>query len=194
MSGSRRTIGVAIAIPEPYGGELRDHRESFGDPLAKSIPTHVTLLPPTEVDTEALPAIEDHLRAIAEAEVPFVMRLSGTGTFRPISPVVFVAVAEGAATCERIAARVRSGPLRRDLRFPYHPHVTVAHDLPDQDLDRACKVLADYQSCFSVWGFSLYEHGPDGVWRPQRDFPFEVAVPGPRPGQPQPAELVNCED
>jgi hypothetical protein len=23
-----------------------------------------------------------------------------------------------------------------------------------------------------VWGFSLYEHGLDGVWRPQDDFVF----------------------
>lgn len=192
MGLQQRTIGVAIAIPEPYGGELQDHREAFGDPLARSIPTHVTLLPPTEVDGDALPAIEEHLRAIAESEVPYVMRLRGTATFRPASPVVFMALAEGIAVCERLERKVRRGPLYRELHFPYHPHVTVAHDLPDDVLDRAFKELADYEACFSVWGFSLYEHGPDGVWRPQRDFPFEVAVPGPRRGQP--FELVNCED
>jgi hypothetical protein len=35
---------------------------------------------------------------------------------------------------------------------------------------------------FPVWGFSLYEHGDDGVWRPQRDFIFGLPVPpGPSP-------------
>lgn len=190
----QRTIGVAFAIPEPYGGELLEYRESFGDPLARCIPTHITLLPPTEVDEDALPDIEEHLRVVAESEVPFVMRLRGTATFRPVSPVVFVDLAEGIGECERLERRVRRGPLYRPLCFPYHPHVTVAHDLPDDVLDRAFKELADYDACFSLWGFSLYEHGPDGVWRPQRDFPFEVAVPGPRLGQPAPLELVNCED
>jgi hypothetical protein len=28
-----------------------------------------------------------------------------------------------------------------------------------------------------VWGFSLYEHGPDGVWRPQRDYAFGQQAP-----------------
>jgi len=32
-----------------------------------------------------------------------------------------------------------------------------------------------------VWGFSLYEHGPDRVWRPQRDFPLGRPLPGPAP-------------
>lgn len=194
MGVRTRAIGVAIAIPEPYGGELQDYRESFGDPLAKSIPTHVTLLPPTEVDEDALPAIEEHLRVVAEAEVPYVMRLRGTSTFRPVSPVVFVALTEGLADCQRIERRVRTGPLYREVHFPYHPHVTVAHDLPGDVLDRAFKELDGYDACFSVWGFSLYEHGPDGVWRPQRDFPFEVAVPGPRRGRREPVGLVNCED
>ena len=66
-----RTIGVAIAIPEPHGTELQDWREHFGDPMARSIPTHVTLLPPTQVPDEALPEIETHLRSIAAGATPF---------------------------------------------------------------------------------------------------------------------------
>ncbi|PKK12741.1 MAG: 2'-5' RNA ligase [Thermomonospora sp. CIF 1] len=174
-----RTIGVVIAIPEPYGGELQRWRESFGDALARSIPTHITLLPPTEVDGGRLPAIEAHLRRVAEGERAFLIRLSGTATFRPVSPVVFVALSDGIGACERLEAKVRSGPLARDLQFPYHPHVTVAHDLPEEVLDRAFKELAGYRAEFTVWGFSLYEHGPDGVWRPLRDYPFGSGEAGP---------------
>lgn len=193
-SGSSRTIGVAIAIPEPYGGELQQWRERFGDPLARSIPTHVTLVPPVPVDTETLPLIEEHLSLVAERERPFPMLLRGTATFRPVSPVVFVALAQGISDCERIASKVRRGPLACELAFPYHPHVTVAHDLPEEALDRAFAELADYEARFSVWGFSLYEHGSDGVWRPQRDFPFGVSLPGPRPGHPEPLDEPQFED
>ncbi|RAY15449.1 2'-5' RNA ligase family protein [Actinomadura craniellae] len=163
---------MAIPIPDPYGAELQRWRASFGDPLARSIPTHVTLLPPTVVTGAELDAIEEHLRAVAASGRPFPMRLRGTATFRPISPVVFVAIAEGMGACERLERAVRGGPLARELPFAYHPHVTVAHHLPEEVLDRAFKELASYEAAFQVWGFSLYEHGADCVWRPQHDFPF----------------------
>ncbi|HEY7483393.1 MAG TPA: 2'-5' RNA ligase family protein [Streptosporangiaceae bacterium] len=176
-----RVIGVAIPIPDPYGTELQRWRESFGDPLAASIPTHVTLLPPTPVPAGGLDEIEEHLRAVAESERPFHIRLRGTATFRPVSPVVFVSLADGIGACEQVERKVRSGPLARDLHFPYHPHVTVAHDLPEEILDRAFKELADYDARFSVMGFSLYEHGADGVWRRQRDYLFQTGGSGPHP-------------
>ena len=59
------TIGVAIPIPDPYGAELRQHRADFGDPMAASVPTHVTLLPPTEIDDAMLEQIDKHLLAVA---------------------------------------------------------------------------------------------------------------------------------
>ncbi|MFD2082169.1 2'-5' RNA ligase [Actinopolymorpha cephalotaxi] len=179
-----RTIGVAVAIPEPYGGELQRWRAAFGDPLADAIPTHVTLLPPTQVDNDAMDtmdAIERHLLTVAESAQPFTMRLRGTATFRPVSPVVFVAVAEGISSCELLAEGVRSGPLRRDLAFPYHPHVTVAHDLPHHVLDKAYEALDTYTCAFTVQTFSLFEHGTDLVWRPQRDFALGGPLPGPVP-------------
>jgi 2'-5' RNA ligase len=93
--------------------------------------------------------------------------------------VVFVQVAVGISGIESLEAAVRSGPLARELRFPFHPHVTVAHDVPAEDLDRAFKELASYDARFVVWGFSLYEHGSDGVWRPQRDYVLGRTLPGP---------------
>ena len=182
----RRTIGVAIAIPEPYGGELQTHRERFGDPSARYIPTHVTLLPPTSVSPEQLPDVETHLSAVAEREQSFELHLRGTGSFRPVSPVVFINLVRGISDCERIEAAVRSGPLARELSFNYHPHVTVAHDVAEEALDKAFEELATWEARVNVWGFSLYEHGDDGVWRPQRDFPFGSQLPGPTAGHPQP--------
>jgi 2'-5' RNA ligase len=184
MAAGQRVIGVAIAIPDPHGADLQRYRESYGDPLATAIPTHVTLLPPTAVNERDLSQVEEHLRKVAIAEQPFELHLRGTGTFRPVSPVVFVALAKGIGDCERVESQVRSGPLSRQLSFHYHPHVTVAHDLPDAVLDRAYAELATYDVRFPVWGFSLYEHGGDGVWRPQRDFPFGRPLPGPAPDGP----------
>ena len=184
-TGEARVIGVAVAIPEPYGSQLQAIRERLGDTQAQGIPTHVTLLPPTTVDGSLLPEIDEHLSAVATAQVPYVMALHGTGTFRPVSPVVFVTLVEGISACERLEIGVRSGVLWRPLHFNYHPHVTIAHDVRDEALDRAFHELRDYEIRFPVWGFSLYEHGSDGMWRPQRDFPFGR---GGLPGPPEPGD------
>ncbi len=45
------TIGVAVAIPEPWASELQDYRTALGDTTATMIPTHVTLVPPTRSAT-----------------------------------------------------------------------------------------------------------------------------------------------
>ena len=163
------TIGVAVAIPEPYATELQTHRASFGDPRASAIPTHVTLVPPTK-PAASMAEVTDHLYAVASRHPPFGLRLRGTATFRPVSPVVFVNVTEGISECELLAQSVRSGPLAQELTFPYHPHVTVAHHLSEEELDRAYEVLADYDCAFDVRAFQLYVHGDDGVWRPDAAF------------------------
>ncbi|GHD94615.1 2'-5' RNA ligase family protein [Streptomyces naganishii] len=168
------TIGVSIAVPEPHGSLLQERRAGFGDAAAHNIPTHVTLLPPTEVGDGDLPAVEAHLTAVAAAGRPFTMRLSGTDTFRPLSPVVYVRVVEGAEACTWLQKQVRdaSGPVARELQFPYHPHVTVAHGIEDAAMDRALEELADYTAEWHCTGFALHEQGADGVWRRLREFTF----------------------
>lgn len=169
---SRRNIGVAIAVPEPFGPELQGWRERFGDPNADGIVPHVTLLPPTLVAEDRLAAIESHLRRVAADAQPFVIELRGSATFRPVSPVVFVPLVRGISECEHLERGVRSGPLARATRFPYHPHVTVAHDVGDEDLDRAFRELTDYLASFTVFGFTLFCQDRAGAWQVRAEFPF----------------------
>jgi 2'-5' RNA ligase len=178
------TIGVSIAVPEPHGSLLQERRAGFGDAAAHGIPTHVTLLPPTEVDATGLPAVDAHLTAVAAAGRPFPMRLSGTGTFRPLSPVVYVRIVQGAEDCTWLQQRVRdaSGPVARELQFPYHPHVTVAHGIDDAAMDRAFEELAGFEAEWPCTGFALYEQGADGVWRKLREYAFGSSVVPPQAG------------
>jgi 2'-5' RNA ligase len=187
MSGTTR-IGVAIDIPEPWGSALTRRRAEAGDPQAAYTPAHVTLLGPTEIHTELLPAVEKQLEAIAAAQAPFSIHLRGTGTFRPITEVVFVTLAVGISECELIAGAIAAVEgVHRDSRFPYHPHVTIAQDVSPEALDAAFEDLADFSARFDVTGFTLFSHGggfPDGgaagggagngaaegPWRPRREF------------------------
>jgi 2'-5' RNA ligase len=171
-----KMISVSIAVPAPFAGELQRLRASFGDPSARWVPTHVTLLSPMQTADETGPQIHEHLRRVADAQQPFTMVLRSTGTFRPISPVVFVQVAGGISACERIEKAIRTGPLTRDVAFYYHPHVTVAHQLDDAAMDRAFNELASYECSFEVSAFDLVEHGDDLVWRSVSTFNFGAGV------------------
>jgi 2'-5' RNA ligase len=173
-----RRIGVAIGIPEPWGSQLDDHRAAAGDPMAELVPAHLTLLGPTEVDdsSEAWDAAQAHLAKVAAGHRPFQVQLLGTGTFRPVTEVVFVSVTIGAGECESLAADIRSGPLERELAYPYHPHVTVAHDVPTEALDQVAELLSGFEARFPIDGFTLYEHRADGRWRPYRRFPLTAAL------------------
>ncbi|MGN0062758.1 MAG: 2'-5' RNA ligase family protein [Nocardioides sp.] len=167
------TIGVAVAIPEPWASGLQEYRTDLGDLTALLIPTHVTLIPPTEISEEQFSEIEEHLAAVAASRSSFRVHLRGTGTFRPVSPVVFIAVAEGIAGFEQLADAVRTGPLAVELDFPYHPHVTVAHNLADDLLDRAYDELAEFECVFDADAFHLYRHDETLGWQATRAFELE---------------------
>ena len=169
-SAASVTVGVAITVPDPWGEDLQEMRASFGDGLAWTVPTHITLLPPTEVPSDRLDLVDDHLRQLTRSTVGFEVALTGTDTFRPVTQTSFVVVAEGAGQCAQLADRVRSGPLRRSLPFPYHPHVTIAVDLADDAHDRAESRLAEFALRFEVTQIERYELAEHGVWESVRHF------------------------
>lgn len=169
---SSLVLGVAIGLPEPVAGELAAWRARVGDAQAKKIPPHVTLVPPIRIDAWVRPDVHRHLSDVAAVAVPFEMHLHGTGTFAPISQVVFVAVASGISYCELMEADLRSGPLDRSIEYPYHPHVTVAHDVPADMLDEAYDGLADFDARFAVDAFTAFSQDRDGCWQPSCHYPF----------------------
>lgn len=164
-------LGVALEVPEPHAEDLRRARESFGDPEARMVPPHVTIVAPVSIDPGQWDEVERHLEVCARSSAPFRMHLRGTGTFRPVTPVVFVAVAEGISSCEEIEKRVRRGPLAIERTFPFHPHVTVALGLDDAALDLAYDSLGGYEAMFEMDRIRLYEL-EDHHWQVRREFPL----------------------
>lgn len=167
---AQTVVGVALPVPEPWGSHVQRLRVEYGDEQARNIPTHITLLPPTQLERSRTDALVEHLAAVARRHDPFQVILRGTGTFRPVSDVVFIQVARGVSSCEQLERSVRSGPVRRRLEFPYHPHVTVAHNLPPERLERAFSDLAGFSCTFEARVFRLYSHPGDEVWRPVQEF------------------------
>jgi 2'-5' RNA ligase len=168
------TIGVSLAVPEPWGSKLQEYRIGMGDVGARYIPTHITLLPPHEVEEADLEGVVDHLTEVAARNQPFRVHLRGTGTFQPTSPVVFVGVVQGISQCERLAAGVLRGPLAIDREFPFHPHVTIAHHLPESSLEQAFVELERFDAAFDVNEMWMYLHDETSGWQPTRAFPFKA--------------------
>jgi len=114
----------------------------------------------------------EHVRDVARRQSPFMVTIAGTGTFRPVSPVVFINVEEGFEACVDLHQKLQQGPLQRELPFAYHPHVTIAHDVAPESLDEAETVLKSYRATFPVVSMGLYEHDADGIWQLREELDF----------------------
>lgn len=170
--GGGRTLGVTIELPADIRAELDEARQRYGA-HADDWASHVTILAPIEADDDVMDGIIEHLAAVAASTRPIPVVLRGTGTFRPVSPVVFIAVVDGIAGCEQLEAAVRSGDLGVEARFPYHPHVTLAHDVPGEVLDRAFAEMAEYEAQFTAQSMALHENVA-GRWQIVREFAFSA--------------------
>ncbi|MDQ4046356.1 MAG: 2'-5' RNA ligase family protein [Actinomycetota bacterium] len=168
--GEGMSLGVILGFPPGIAEELQRWRASFGDPMATVIPAHITLV--TTTPTNDWEAARDHVRAVARTQAPFMVTIAGTGSFRPVSPVVFIKVEEGFEECVELHGKLQTGPLARELPFAYHPHVTIAHDVAPESLDEAETVLKDYRAAFPVVSMGLYEHDADGIWQLREELDF----------------------
>lgn len=168
--GGSRTLGVTIELPAPFQAQVDEARQRYGA-HADDWASHVTILAPIEADDAVMGSVIAHLEHVASQTPAFRMTLRGTGTFRPVSPVVFIMVAEGISECEQLEAAVRSGDLGVEARFPYHPHVTLVHDVDEAAMDRAFEEVAAYEASFTVASMVLHEN-VDGQWQVVREFPF----------------------
>ncbi|WP_457972190.1 2'-5' RNA ligase family protein [Arthrobacter sp. D1-17] len=168
--GEGMSLGVILGFPPGIAEELQRWRASFGDPMATVIPAHITLV--TTTPTNDWEAARDHVREVARTQAPFMVTIAGTGSFRPVSPVVFINVEDGFEECVELHEKLQTGPLARELPFAYHPHVTIAHDVAPESLDEAEMVLKDYRATFPVVSMGLYEHDADGIWQLREELDF----------------------
>lgn len=166
-------LGVVVAIPEPWVTQLTELRLGLGDLQGSLVPAHITLLPPQPVPTHARTEVIRHLRSIAQKHRPFRITLHGADSFRPATQVAFLTLTEGADEATMLAEDVRTGPLDVPLRYPYHPHVTLAQDVEDPAIDLALDVAADFEASWMVPGFRLDRVSEDGMYSSMALFDFE---------------------
>ena len=74
---------------------------------------------------------------------------------------------DGGPQCDVLQQMLRrqGGPLATALRFPFHPHITLAHEVSDDSLDAAARAGADIDARFVVERISLHRLAEDGSWQ-----------------------------
>ena len=115
------TVGVAIAIPEPFGSELQTAPGIVRRPAGERDPDPRHAGAARRRSRAPVGASQHHLARGGQPAYPFRLRLRGTATFRPVSPVVFVDVTEGISSCEMLAQRCPQRHPQPGARLPVPP-------------------------------------------------------------------------
>jgi 2'-5' RNA ligase/8-oxo-dGTP pyrophosphatase MutT (NUDIX family) len=161
-------LGVVALLPEPVAAHVQAWRRALREPSRDAVAPHLTLVPPQRVPEERVGDAAALVERAAAGVAPTVVELDGAGSFLPRSPVAYLRVGRGAAALARLERRLRSSPLERRTH-PFHPHVTVAQELPAADIERAVGDLAGFRATFPldhIWLMAETRAAGGGrVWR-----------------------------
>lgn len=146
---ARRRLAACLVVPEPFRTEVDGLRRATGGDLER-LPPHVTLVPPVNVREEALSDALAVLRQAAAAQPgPLELTIGPAATFAPVNRVVYLTVDGEPGALSRLRElreALLDGPLDRDERRRFVPHVTLSRRLPDGDDAHALAVLGHYSA------------------------------------------------
>lgn len=119
-------FALVIYIADPLGRFLDDLRRELVpgyNPHA-----HVSVLPPRPLRVDWRDASKQ-ARSLTEGWTPFDVELTEIGIF-PVTNVIYLEVGKGASDLKSMHRAMNQGPLGFDEPFPYHPHITLAQEIP----------------------------------------------------------------
>ena len=124
-------FALVVYIPDPLARVLDDLRRELVphyEPHA-----HVSILPPRPLAV-GWDAASSQARAVTEAWPPFEMELTTLEVF-PVTDVIYLEVGRGNAELRRMHEMLNTcDAMNFDEPFAYHPHVTLAQEIPHCDL------------------------------------------------------------
>jgi 2'-5' RNA ligase len=125
-------FALVIYIAPPLGDFLDDLRRELVphyNPHA-----HVSVLPPRPLPVDWRVA-SDHVRAQALCWEPFDVELGDIEIF-PVTNVIYIGLGKGEQELRRMHAATNSNCLAFEEPFVYHPHITLAQEIPHDDVQR----------------------------------------------------------
>lgn len=184
----RHRLGVVLLLPEPVATEVNGLRRACGDPALSSIAPHITLVPPVNVRAND---VADGLRvlrlAAGSVPRPLTLTIGPAATFLPTSPTLFLDVGADRPALGLLREGLFRPPLQRPVDHPFHPHVTVAVELPEPRLASAVSALSGYRTVVEISRVTVLEQRRSTVghraWFPLADAAFGPPVSVERGGR-----------
>ena len=124
-------FALVVYIPDPLGQFLDDLRQELVPDYKPC--AHVSVLPPRPIAVDWRTASRE-LRALAHQWAPFDIELTQIGVF-PVTEVIYLELGQGAAELEAMHGAMASRCLAFQEPFAYHPHVTLAQEIPHAQVD-----------------------------------------------------------
>jgi 2'-5' RNA ligase len=128
-------FALVIYIPGPLGTFLDDLRRELVPHYNPH--SHVSVLPPRPLAVEWQTA-SAQARNLSAGWTPFDVELTTIEVF-PVTDVIYIEVGAGTAELRRMHAAMNQTDLGFDEPFVYHPHITLAQEIPH---DRVGEVRA----------------------------------------------------
>jgi 2'-5' RNA ligase len=132
-------FALVIYIPGPLGRFLDDLRRELMphyNPHA-----HVSVLPPRPLTVDWSVA-SAQVRSLTDGWAPFEIELTDIGIF-PVTDVIYIQLGAGGAELSRMHTVMNSRSLEFHEPFPYHPHVTLAQEIPVGEVDMMCQTALE---------------------------------------------------
>ena len=92
----------------------------------------MTILPPRPLQ-EKPEVVWEHLRSTLREFEPFEIQLNEVDIF-PTSTVVHLALSKGFVQMQRLHGALNTGPAHFQEPFPFHPHITLAQQIAEEQL------------------------------------------------------------
>jgi len=165
-------FALVIYIPGPLGAFLDDLRRELVphyNPHA-----HVSVLPPRPLSVDWQTA-SGQVRAQSQSWAPFDVELTGLDIFR-LTKVIYLEVGGGARELRAMHQSVNTAALAFEDPFPYHPHITLAQEVPHEGVrevfDLATRRWAEYRGprSFRAERAVFVQNSIHNIWLDLADF------------------------
>jgi 2'-5' RNA ligase len=139
--------GLIQYIPDALGDFLNLLRRRLVNGC--SARSHISLLPPRPLSGSEANALAE-LTRLSHRIAPFEVELTNIAVF-PKTNVIYLEVGRGQEDIYRVHHQLATGPLQHREAWQFHPHVTLAQEIP-VDLQQEAEELA--RDTWSRWGGS----------------------------------------
>jgi 2'-5' RNA ligase len=134
-------------LRNPVGEFVEQLRREL-HPELPHLAAHLTILPPRVLHGSELSARETLEEVCSQVE-PFTVTLDEVETFCPLTPTVFIRVAQGAYRMRELHDQLNTKALAAQEEWPYMPHLTIVKMSLETQAQEAHRIASERWSQFA---------------------------------------------